>query len=89
MWTECLCFPEVLMLCSVASDSAAPWTVVHQVSLPMEFSEQKYWVGMPFPTPGDLPDLGIEPMSYVSCIDRWVILPLVPPGKPQSSYIKT
>ena len=34
-------------------------------------------------------DPGIEPMSHVSCIGRWVILPLVPPGKPQSSYIKT
>ena len=82
-------FPEVHMLCSVASDCAAPWTVVHQASLPMEFSKQKYWSGMPFPTPGDLPDPGIEPMSYVFCIDRWVILPLMPPRKHQSSYVKT
>ena len=43
-----------------------PWTVAHQVLLPMEFSRQAYWSGLPFPTPGDLPDPGIEPTSLVS-----------------------
>ena len=43
------------------------WTVAHQAPLSMEFSIQKYWSGMPFPTPEDLPDPGIEP---VSCIGR-------------------
>ena len=62
-------FPEVHMLCSVASDCAAPWTVVHQASLPMEFSKQKYWSGMPFPTPGNLSEPGIEPcLPQASCI---------------------
>ena len=32
----------------------------------MEFSRQEYWSGLPFPTPGDLPDPGIEPLSPVS-----------------------
>ena len=45
---------------------ATPWTVAHQVPLSMEFSRQEYWSGLPFPTPRDLPDLGIEPMSPVS-----------------------
>ena len=36
-----------------------PWTVVHQASLSMEFSRQTYWNGLPFPAPGDLPDLGL------------------------------
>ena len=43
-----------------------PWTVAHQAPLPLEFSRQEYWSGVPFPTPGDLPDLGIEPASLVS-----------------------
>ena len=44
---------------------AAPGTVAHQASLPMEFSEQ-YWSRLPFPTPGDLSNLGIEPVSLTS-----------------------
>ena len=41
---------------SVISDSAIPWTVVHQAPLSMEFSRQEYWSELPFPTLGDLPD---------------------------------
>ena len=41
----------------------SPWTVAHQTPLSMEFSSQKYWSGLPFPSPGDLPDSGIEPAS--------------------------
>ena len=40
-----------------------PWTVAHQASLSMGFSRQGYWRGFPFPSPGDLPDPGIEPGS--------------------------
>ena len=42
---------------------ATPGTVVPQASLSMEFSRQKYWSGLPFTSPGDLPDPGIEPGS--------------------------
>ena len=46
------------------SDSfATPWTAVHQASLFMEFSRQEYWSGLPFASPGDLPDPRIEPAS--------------------------
>ena len=45
---------------------AAPWTVVHQAPLPVEFSRQEFWSGMPFPTPGNLPHPGIEPASLAS-----------------------
>ena len=38
-----------------------PWTVAHQVPPSMQFSRQKYWSGLPFPSPGDLPNTGIEP----------------------------
>ena len=39
------------------------WTVGHQALLSMEFSQQEYWSGLPFPSPGDLPETGIEPGS--------------------------
>ena len=48
---------------SVVSDSATPWTAGHQGPLSIAFSKQEYWGGLPFPTPGDLPDPGIEPLS--------------------------
>ena len=40
-----------------------PWTVAYQVLLSMGFSRQEYWSGLPFPSPGDLPNPGIEPRS--------------------------
>ena len=39
------------------------WTVAQQAPLSMGFSRQEYWSGLPFPSPGDLPDPGIKPMS--------------------------
>ena len=42
---------------------ATPWTVACQASPSMGFSRQEYWIGLPFPSPGDLPDPGIEPGS--------------------------
>ena len=45
----------------------------------MEFSSQEYWSGLPFPSPGDLPDPGIEPRSLALQADT---LPSEPPGKP-------
>ena len=41
------------------------WTVARQAPLSMELSRQEYWSGMPFPTPGDLPNPGIKPRSPV------------------------
>ena len=40
-----------------------PWTVARQAPLSMDFSGQEYWSGLPFPTPGNLPDPGIETVS--------------------------
>ena len=40
-----------------------PWTVDYQAPQSMEFSRQEYWSGLPFPSPGDLPNPGIEPRS--------------------------
>ena len=42
------------------------WTVAHQASLSMEFSRQEYWSGLPFPSPGDLPDPMIKPTFSVA-----------------------
>jgi len=42
---------------------ATPWTVACQAPLSMRFSRQEYWSGLPFPSPGGLPDPGIEPRS--------------------------
>ena len=42
---------------------ATPWTVACQTPLSMGFSRQEYWSGLPFPSPGDLPDPGMEPGS--------------------------
>ena len=40
-----------------------PWTTAHQAPLSMGFSRQEYWNGLPCPSPGELPDAGIEPAS--------------------------
>ena len=40
---------------------ATPWTVAYQASPSLGFSREEYWSGLPFPSPGDLPDPGIEP----------------------------
>ena len=55
-----------------------PWTVVYQALQSMEFSRQEYWSGLPFPSPGDLPNPGIEPGSPTLQADA---LPPEPPGK--------
>ena len=55
---------------------ATPWTEAWQAALYMEFSRQEYWKGFPFPTPGDLPDPGIELESLVSPQLAAISLPL-------------
>ena len=45
---------------------ATLWIVACQAPLSMEFLRQEYWSGLPFPTPGDLPDPGIKPASFMS-----------------------
>ena len=57
------------------------WTIAHQVPLSMGFSRQEYWSGLPFPSPGDLPNPWIEPMFFILAGG---FLPLVPRGKPIS-----
>ena len=53
--------------------------IAHQAPLSMEFSRQEYWSGLPFPTPGDLPDPGVESASSALAGGLFAF---VPPGKP-------
>ena len=55
-----------------------PWTVAYQAPQSMEFSRQEYWNGLPFPSPGDLPNPGIKPGSPALQADA---LPSEPSGK--------
>ena len=61
---------------------AIPWTVAHQAPPSMGFSRQEYWGGLPFPSPGDLPNPGIEPRSPAFQADT---LTSEPPGKQETS----
>ena len=74
----------------MVSDSLwVPWTVAYQAPPSMGFSRQEYWSGLPFPSPGpspgDLPDPGIEPGSPALQTDA---LPSEPPGKSLHSVLE-
>ena len=70
---------EVTQSCPTVCD---PWTVAHQAPPSMGFSRQEYWSGLPFPSPGDFPDPGIEPRSPTLQADP---LTSAPPGKPKDT----
>ena len=65
---------------------ATPWSVVYQAPQSMQFSRRECWSGLPFPSPGDLPNPGIEPGSPALQVDA---LPSEPPGKPKNKHCKT
>ena len=72
-----------VLSCSVVSNSLqlhGMWPA--KAPLPMEFSRQEYWSGLPFPIPGDLPNPRIEPKTSVSAVLQADSLLLEPPGKP-------
>ena len=62
-----------------------PRTAAYQASLSMEFSRQEYWSRLSFPTPGDLPDPGIKPMSLAPPALAGGLFSTVLPGKPAST----
>ena len=68
------------------------WTTAHQAPLSMGFFRQEYWSELPFPSPGDLPDPGIQPLSQpaspVSPALQANSLPSEPSGKPQMSLTR-
>ena len=69
------CFSQVQLFATL-------WTIVPQALLPMGFSRQEYWSGLPCPPPGDLPDPGTEPESPVSPALQAVSLLLSHQGNP-------
>ena len=68
-----LCFPPLALIASIVVKVVkslsrvwlfvTPWTVAYQAPQSMELFRQEYWSGLPFPSPGDLPNPGIEPRS--------------------------
>ena len=72
----CVCVRVCVQLCVTF---VTLWTVVKQAPLFMKFSRQEYWSGLPFPSPGVLPDPGIKPGSTVLQMDSSLT---EPPGKP-------
>ena len=63
------------------------WTVAHQAPLSLEFPRQEYWIGLPFPSPGDLPHPGIELAFPVSPALQADSLPAEPPGKSYNNFL--
>ena len=76
LWGMCVCDQSCLTPVNL-------WTVACQASLSLEFSRQEYWSGLPFLSPGDLPDSGVDRTSP-SLADGFVTTQ--PPGKPTNSY---
>ena len=72
-----MCARLCLILCN-------PWTVAQQAPLSMEFSRQEFWSELPFPSPGDLPDPGIKPVSPALAGEFFTAEPL---GKPLNIFI--
>ena len=73
----------VCSVASVISDSVRPpWTISQQTLLFMGFSQQEYWSGLPCPSPGDLPNPGIEPTSPMFVALQADSLLSEPPGTP-------
>ena len=73
---------------SIVSEPFWPLTVACQAHLSMGFFSQEYWNGLPFPSPGDLPDPGTELPSPVSPVLQADSLPSEPSGKPISGTVK-
>ena len=64
----CVCSHSV-----VSSSLTSPWIVASQAPLSMGFPRKEYWSGLPFPSPGDLPNSGIEPAPLCLLHCRWIL----------------
>ena len=83
------CFRDDALVAKLCPTLVTPWVVAHQAPLSMGFSRQEYWSGLPFPSPGDLTDPGIEPKSPVSPALAGGFFTTVPPGKPHKFFCST
>ena len=77
LWLPKVRMCSVTQLCLTLCD---PWTIACQAPLSMAFSRQEYWSGLPFPSPGHLPEPGIEPASPALAAGFFTT---APPGKPK------
>ena len=90
----CVCVCVSVSVCAQAQSLscvwlfATPWMVVCQAPLSIRFSRQEYWNGLLFPSPGDLPDPGTEPMSSACPALAGRFSTIVPPGKLPSKWSK-
>ena len=91
-WLDASVCPTLFdsMECSPSGSSvhgillATPWIAAHQIPQPIEFSRREYCSGLPFPSPGDLPDPGIKPKSTASpALEGGFFTTGKLPGKPQ------
>ena len=76
-------FPNVWLL-SCVQLLVTPWTVAYEAPLSMGFSRQEYWIGLPFPSPGDLPDPGMNP-GLLHC--GKTLYPLSHQGSPRATQM--
>ena len=83
-WGACelSCFSHVPLLATL-------WTVACQAPLSMGFSKQEYWSGLSCPSPGNLPNPGIEPVSLTSPALAGRFLTSVPPRKSSNADWRT
>ena len=80
-----------VLFCAVLSHVwlfVTPWPVARQAPLSMEFCRQENWNGLPFLSPGDLPDPGIEPVSLGSAALAGGFFTTEPPGKPKATILQ-
>ena len=81
------CFVFLFIPIKIYYTFVTPRTIAHQAPLSMVFSRQEYWSGLPFPSPGDLPDPGIECESPVSSVLQVDYLPLTYQGSPKKKWV--
>ena len=87
----CVCVCVCVCVCALSHFShvqlfRTPWTIACQAPLPMEFSRQEYWSGLPFPTSEDLPNLGIQPTFLASPALAGEFFTTSPPGEQTVRY---
>ena len=78
---ECYCVQSLSHIQLFGTAKSCKWTAASQLPLSMGFFRQESWSGLPFPTPGDLPDPAIEPLVSWSLALAGGYFTTVPPGK--------
>ena len=80
--------PHRMHACMVMSGSVTPQSVAHQAPLSVGFPKQEHWSGLPFPSPGDLPDPGARTASPASPVLAGGFFTSTSPGEPKSTEME-